>query len=128
MKISDLISKRRKELGLTLEAVGDAVGVGKSTIYKWESGDIDNMRRDKIAMLAKVLDISPILLIDPEADLSVSTAKEPSEKDIKRILFGDDIEVTDQMWKEVIDTVAQIKKKQLDKKSKSTRQTDVWLL
>lgn len=128
MKISDLISKKRKELGLTLEAVGDAVGVGKSTIYKWESGDIDNMRRDKIAMLAKVLDISPILLIDPEADTSVSTAKEPSENDIKRILFGDDIEVTDQMWKEVTDTVAQIKKKQLDKKSKSTRQTDVWLL
>ena len=29
---------RRKELGLTLEEVGDAVGVGKSTVRRWENG------------------------------------------------------------------------------------------
>ena len=54
---------RRKELGLTLEEVGDAVGVGKSTVRRWENGMIKNMGRDKIAALAKVLQISPVELV-----------------------------------------------------------------
>ncbi|MBE7032911.1 MAG: helix-turn-helix domain-containing protein [Ruminococcaceae bacterium] len=62
------IEKRRKELGLTLEAVGKYVGVGKSTVKKWETGYIENMKRDKIALLAKVLKVSPleIMGISPE--------------------------------------------------------------
>ena len=38
--------ERRKELGLTLEDVGNIVGVTKSTVKKWESGYIENMRRE----------------------------------------------------------------------------------
>lgn len=67
MDIGKIIQNRRKELGLTLEEVGTAVGVGKSTVLKWESGYISNMRRDKIALLAKVLHMNPTeLLIDDE--------------------------------------------------------------
>ena len=62
--IGNLIKARRLELGLTLEEVGEAVGVGKSTVRKWETGHIQNMRRDRIAMLAKVLQINPSLLIE----------------------------------------------------------------
>lgn len=57
------IHKRRLELGLTLEDVGRKVGVSKGTVKKWESGMIDNMKRDKIALLADVLEISPLELI-----------------------------------------------------------------
>lgn len=64
MDIGKLISERRKQLGLTLEEVGDFVGVGKSTVLKWENGYIANMRRDKIALLAKILQINPTDLID----------------------------------------------------------------
>lgn len=42
------IKSRRKELGITLEQIGDIVGVGRSTVLKWERGMIENMRRDKI--------------------------------------------------------------------------------
>lgn len=59
MNIGDKIAARRKELGLTLEQVGNFVGVGKSTVKKWETGYIANMRRDKIPMLAKILQMSP---------------------------------------------------------------------
>jgi transcriptional regulator with XRE-family HTH domain len=52
--------QRRKELGLTLEEVGEAVGVGKSTVRRWENGMIKNMGRDKIAALARVLRMSPV--------------------------------------------------------------------
>lgn len=59
---AERIKRRRKELNLTLEQVGDAVGVGKSTVRKWETGMIANMKRDKMAALAKVLQMSPIEL------------------------------------------------------------------
>ena len=52
------IQKRRKELGLTLEEVGNIVGVSKSTVKKWETGYIKNMRRDKIQGLANALRVS----------------------------------------------------------------------
>ena len=52
MDIGKMINQRRTELKLTLEQVGQAVGVGKSTVKKWEDGYISNMRRDKIALLA----------------------------------------------------------------------------
>lgn len=62
-EIGNLINKRRLELGLTLEEVGNIVGVGKSTVRKWETGMIKNMGRDKIALLAKALSLSPTDLV-----------------------------------------------------------------
>lgn len=59
--------ERRKELGLTLEDVGKIVGVTKSTVKKWESGYIENMRRDKIALLAKALNVSPLYIMGIDA-------------------------------------------------------------
>lgn len=63
MEISKLIGDRRKELGLTLEEVGNIVGVSKSTVKKWEDGYISNMKRDKIALLSKALKLNPVVLI-----------------------------------------------------------------
>lgn len=63
MGIGDIIHARRKELGLTLEQVGEIVGVTKNTVRQWENGNISNMRRDRIAKLAEALKIDPINLI-----------------------------------------------------------------
>lgn len=57
------IKALRQEKGLTLEQVADVVGVGKSTVRKWETGMIANMRRDKIADLAKALGTTPAYLM-----------------------------------------------------------------
>ena len=68
-EIANKIKARRVELGLTLEDVAKAVGVGRSTVRKWESGMIRNMGRDKIAALAKVLQLNPVELVPmPGAD------------------------------------------------------------
>ena len=53
----------RKQKGMTLEELGDKVGVGKSTVRKWETGFIANMRRDKIAAIADALEVSPSYLM-----------------------------------------------------------------
>lgn len=63
MELGEKIRYLRKSLGLTLEEVGNAVGVGKSTVRKWESGEIANMRRDKIALLADALHVTPSYLM-----------------------------------------------------------------
>ena len=55
MDLKDKIKQRRLELGLTLDEVARIVNVSGATISRWESGDIENMRRDKIALLAKAL-------------------------------------------------------------------------
>ena len=57
------IKELRKAKGLTLEEVGNMVGVGKSTVRKWETGIIANMKRDKIAALARALDTTPAYLM-----------------------------------------------------------------
>lgn len=57
MKTASNLEKRRKELGLTLEQVGKVCGVSKSTVKKWETGLIENMKRDKIPLLAKALKV-----------------------------------------------------------------------
>jgi len=57
------LKARRESLKLTLEDVGNFVGVGKSTVRKWENGMINNMGRDKILKYAKILQISPLALI-----------------------------------------------------------------
>lgn len=63
MKLGKKIKMLRNELNLTLEDVGKEVGVGKSTVRKWESGEIANMRVDKIARLAKALHTTPDYLM-----------------------------------------------------------------
>ena len=58
------IQFRRRELNLTLEQIGNYVGVSKSTVKKWESGNIKNMRRDKIVLLSQILRVSPLDILD----------------------------------------------------------------
>lgn len=66
MTPGDRIKERRLALGLTLEELGKKVGVGKSTVRKWETGYIANMRRDKIAKLADALGVSPLYIMGIE--------------------------------------------------------------
>lgn len=62
------LRKRRKELGLTMLEVAKAVGVSEATVSRYESGDIKNMRRDRIEKYAKVLKVSPALIIGLEPE------------------------------------------------------------
>ena len=58
--MENILKEKRLEKKLTLEQVGEIVGVGKSTVRKWENGMIENMGRDKIVSLSKALGISPL--------------------------------------------------------------------
>ncbi|KRK45114.1 phage repressor like XRE family transcriptional regulator [Dellaglioa algida DSM 15638] len=70
--LSDFLKQKRLNMGLTLEEVGKKVGVGKSTVRKWENGLIENMGRDKIVLLSKALDISPLDILEIDTSLEDS--------------------------------------------------------
>ena len=51
------------------------MGVSEATVSRWESGDIDNMRRDKIAALAKALDLDPRIIMGWEGGREIAQHK-----------------------------------------------------
>ena len=61
--VKNVLRDRRIELGYTMKELAAMVGVSEATISRWESGDIANMRRDRIANLAKALRISPAVIM-----------------------------------------------------------------
>lgn len=66
--LSKILKKRRKELGLTLAQVADAVGVTEATVQRWESGNIKTVRYEKLAPLSSLLGVSPADLMGWSSD------------------------------------------------------------
>ena len=83
------IKALRQEKGLTLEQVAEVVGVGKSTVRKWETGMIANMRRDKIADLAKALGTTPAYLMgwEEEDTKQENSPSEPQLSEGEKVLL-----------------------------------------
>lgn len=57
--LSIVLKRRRKELGLTLAQIADAMGVAEATVQRWESGNIKSIRYEKIGKLAEILEVNP---------------------------------------------------------------------
>lgn len=85
--LSEVMKKRRKDLGLTLAQVADAVGVTEATAQRWESGNIKSVRHEKITQLAAVLNVNPAELMGWEVptDYPKNTYPMPEMKKIPRI-------------------------------------------
>ena len=82
MNTGEKIKILRLQANLTLEQVAEKVGVGKSTVRKWETGMIANMKRDKIAALAKALNTTPAYLMGWEEDENNKSPPEQKEKTV----------------------------------------------
>lgn len=85
MSESDLsrkIRNLRTMHGLTLEQIAQQVGVGRSTVRKWETGLISNMRRDKIAKLAVALHTTPGYLMGWEDAPEPPSTQTPSKDEV----------------------------------------------
>ena len=76
-RIQNIIRERRIDLGLTMKELAMRIGVSEGTISRWESGNIGNMRRDKVARLSKELGIPLEVLMgwQTDADRFEQTAK-----------------------------------------------------
>ena len=65
MTVGERIRQRRLELKMTMEELGEKIGVQKSAINKYEKDDID-MKASKIKALHDVLGLSYLELLDDE--------------------------------------------------------------
>lgn len=84
-KIGEKIRELRMAKGMTLEELGNAVGVGKSTVRKWETGMIANMKRDKIQKLADALGV-PVWELMGWPDPDVNYYIESEARDLAQFL------------------------------------------
>ena len=89
MEVKDIIKQRRLELGYTLDDVSKLIGVTSATISRWESGEIANMRRDKIVKLAEALKISPSVIMgwDAYENMESQYYLDDDVKDLAEFMF-----------------------------------------
>lgn len=65
--IGRIIAAKRREQGLTLEEVGERVGVAKSTIQRYEAGLITTPKIAVIESIARALSLEPSVLTGKKA-------------------------------------------------------------
>ena len=120
MDMKDIIKSRRIELNLTQKEVADYVGVSEATLSRWESGEIKNLRRNRIAALAKILQLPPSTIVGDLDEETPSSSKRPvSDADLRFALFGGaDVEITDEMFDEVKRFAAFVAQREKEKKEK----------
>lgn len=73
--IGDKIHTLRIQKELTLEQLGKAAKVGKSTMQKYETGEVKNIPYDRIVRIAKALNVHPGTLMGWD--------DEPTEPELK---------------------------------------------
>lgn len=95
MTLAELLKSRRKELSLTLDDIGRAVGVNRATVQRWETGNIAKMNRRHIAALSNVLSLDPtvflhgneVLLPDERALLEAFRSADPgTQSSVRKLL------------------------------------------
>lgn len=73
MTVGQRIAQKRKELGLSQEALGDRLGVSRQSIYKWES-DSTLPEVEKLIALSKLFGVSVGWLLGVEEDAAPEAA------------------------------------------------------
>jgi repressor LexA len=89
VEVKEIIKKRRLEMKLTQDQLADMIGVSSSTVTRYETGEIVNIRRDKIEKLADALKIPPSELVKASVSSLYSNPNMIPVKELKMIpIFG----------------------------------------
>lgn len=89
MKIGDRIKQRRKELGMSANKLGEMLGKDRSTIFRYEKGDIENLPLDILQPIAKALMTTPEYLMgwSDEKKINAPQKQELSEGEKNLLIF-----------------------------------------
>nr|WP_217899564.1 helix-turn-helix transcriptional regulator [Bacillus cereus] len=63
MDVGERIKKRRKELGLSADFVADKLNVSRSTIFRYEKGDIEKLPTSILEDISNILQTTPAFLM-----------------------------------------------------------------
>jgi transcriptional regulator with XRE-family HTH domain len=84
MNVGEKIKLRRKELKISADDLADAVGVSRSTIFRYEKGDIEKVGPEVLKKIADKLRISPAELMGWSDETSVEL-KTHTELDLRKM-------------------------------------------
>ena len=80
MSVGDNIKNRRKELGMNAEKLAEKIGISASTVYRYESGDIEKIDSAKLIPIAEALGTTPAALMGWEDSEPEHTAPQQERK------------------------------------------------
>lgn len=106
MNIGQRIKLQRKLKKMTQEQLGNAIGVSKMTISKYERNIVDNMGREKVMALSKLLDIPIVEFLessDEQPNVEKVTPKE-FVHEVKKLL-GKTTNLTEQQKQHLLHTL-----------------------
>lgn len=90
MNVGERIKQRRKDLKMSADELATSVGVSRSTIFRYEKGDIEKVGPDVLKKIADRLNVSPADLMGwddtPVQELKITTSplvKKITEKAVK---------------------------------------------
>jgi repressor LexA len=63
MNVGKRIRERRKELNITVDELAKRLNKNRTTVYRYEKGDIENLPIDILEPLAKALNTTPAYLM-----------------------------------------------------------------
>lgn len=78
MSVGKRISQRRKELGISADALGKKLGKDRSTIFRYENGDIEKLPIDILRPIAEALLTTPEYLMGWDEETMASVQKNNS--------------------------------------------------
>ena len=84
MNVGERIKQRRKDLKMSADELATSVGVSRSTIFRYEKGDIEKVGPDVLKKIADKLNVSPADLMGWD-DTPVQELKIPTSPLVKKI-------------------------------------------
>lgn len=84
------IRQKRIEKGLTMEELGNALGIKASAINKYEKGIVENIKRSTIQQMATIFECDPAWLMGFDESNSVNNFISKSTKQLALRPFTDE--------------------------------------
>lgn len=81
------MSKRRREMGISVPDMAKILDISRATIYRYENGNIQNIKMPVIESIANVLKVSPLWLLGKTEIMEDAETKRNSKYyDVRTIL------------------------------------------
>ena len=87
MTVGQRIKIRRKELGMSADDLAIKIGKDRSTVFRYERGDIENLPLDVLQPIADALLITPSTLMGWEDEKNTTADDDSGISEAKQKLF-----------------------------------------
>lgn len=111
MSIGQRIRAKRKEMGMSVDELAARLGKDRSTVYRYEKGDIENLPLDVLEPIANALNTTPAALMGWVTEESGQRTTELAQL-YKRMRLDDDfyrmVQKLDKLSETQLDSIKQL--------------------